>query len=361
MKKIVFLIAIIFLVSGCYDYRELNNLGIVAGVALDYKDDNYYVTLEIFNDKKESDSSANEKSYTVNGNGKNVAQAFANTNLKLDRQAYYAHLKIVIISEDIAKNHLEDITDYFIRDQAIRDEFYLLVAMDSEAKDVLDSSTKVYPLTTNRIVSMLENDKFNKNISNTVPFGNVVNKILTKGVDAILTTIYKTSNDNIKFGGLAIFKKFKMVDYLTNQESVTFNLLDSKAKNAEYTQYCNNSKNNFTVSIYDSASEITYKKEKIQVNLKLQGDITQNNCNYDLRNYKVEKKLEEEFAKTIKKQIENLITKTQESDSDILGFNSAYYKKEKKYFSDWRNLDYTVNIDLKINKKGLIFEVHHAN
>ena len=52
MKKIIILIVLIFLTSGCYDNIELNNLAIITGLGIDYKDDNFYLTYEILNDIK---------------------------------------------------------------------------------------------------------------------------------------------------------------------------------------------------------------------------------------------------------------------------------------------------------------------
>jgi len=41
MKKIKYLILLLPLLSGCYNYRELNELGITTAISIDYKDDNF--------------------------------------------------------------------------------------------------------------------------------------------------------------------------------------------------------------------------------------------------------------------------------------------------------------------------------
>ena len=48
MKKII-LILIIFLCSGCLDYKEINSLGIISGIAIEKKDNNYETTYEVVN------------------------------------------------------------------------------------------------------------------------------------------------------------------------------------------------------------------------------------------------------------------------------------------------------------------------
>ena len=46
MKKIILLIAI-FLLGGCYDYAEIDDLGIIVGLIIDYKDNKYEITSQI--------------------------------------------------------------------------------------------------------------------------------------------------------------------------------------------------------------------------------------------------------------------------------------------------------------------------
>ena len=68
MKKIIIPLILILSLSGCKDYIEINDLAILTGIVIDYKDDMYEVTAQlIVNDKdskievfKTSSSSINE-------------------------------------------------------------------------------------------------------------------------------------------------------------------------------------------------------------------------------------------------------------------------------------------------------------
>ena len=46
MKKII-LLFILLLLTGCKDYTEINDLGIISGMIIDYKDNKYEITTEI--------------------------------------------------------------------------------------------------------------------------------------------------------------------------------------------------------------------------------------------------------------------------------------------------------------------------
>ena len=46
MKKIFLMLFIPLLLSGCYDYNQLNDLAIISGIAIDYDKEEFKVTFE---------------------------------------------------------------------------------------------------------------------------------------------------------------------------------------------------------------------------------------------------------------------------------------------------------------------------
>ena len=56
MKKLLILLIIPFILSGCYDYNELNDLAIISGIGIDYENEEYIVTYEILSTKKEGET-----------------------------------------------------------------------------------------------------------------------------------------------------------------------------------------------------------------------------------------------------------------------------------------------------------------
>ena len=52
MKKILIIISVILLTSGCYNYQELNDYAIATGMAIDYEDEQYEVSMLISNSPK---------------------------------------------------------------------------------------------------------------------------------------------------------------------------------------------------------------------------------------------------------------------------------------------------------------------
>ena len=64
MKKIL-LLPLIFLMCGCWNYKELNNLAMTTGIAIDKIDNDYHVTLLISNSKKQTNDNDKPQASTA--------------------------------------------------------------------------------------------------------------------------------------------------------------------------------------------------------------------------------------------------------------------------------------------------------
>ena len=78
MKKIIILLIILLpLLTGCYNYRELNDLSIVTAMSIEKNNDLYKVTVQVVNPRKDTDASkGNQPSFiTYNKTSKSIQQA----------------------------------------------------------------------------------------------------------------------------------------------------------------------------------------------------------------------------------------------------------------------------------------------
>ena len=94
MKKILIIILTLLLCTGCFDYKEINDLAIINAIGVDYENDEYVITLEILNDQIDKDSSK-ITSYTKVGRGKNLTSAIENAADKLSKQLIFNHVKVL--------------------------------------------------------------------------------------------------------------------------------------------------------------------------------------------------------------------------------------------------------------------------
>jgi len=354
MKKLLILFSIIFLLTGCYDNIELDDLAIITGVGIDYKDDNFYLTYEILSDTK-TEQNTSLLSYTVSGSGNSISEAFINTNYKVSKKAYFAHLKVVVISEEIINGHFNEISDYILRDNNIRSEFKLVVSNGTTPKEILKNNSENHPVVSEVIVNLIDNEKYNNNLVIGETFKQIVAKLISNNYDIILNTI-SIQDKQIAINNSYIFKKYNYQSTLSKKDSALFNMLTKDISAMEFDKDYNNK--NVTISITSSNTNIDVTSNKIIINTTLEGKVLENDANLNLTKDDTYKKLNNDFGKLIKKDIKNFIKLLQNDKSDILGLQEIYYKKTRKNNKKlWETAEIEVKVNLKVNTKGFIFEV----
>ena len=136
MRKIIILLIPIFFLTGCYDYRELSDLAIITAVSIDKVDDNLEVTIQVVNPKKEQDTtSTNEPDFvTYTSYAKTVQEALRKVVNDSPAKLYASHMELLVISEEVAKNYLNEILDFFSRDPEPRSEINIFIAKKCQSQ-----------------------------------------------------------------------------------------------------------------------------------------------------------------------------------------------------------------------------------
>jgi spore germination protein KC len=361
MKKILILLFFIFISTGCYDYKELDNLAIISGIAIDYnqEENEYNITFEILNDDKIAENlESSNKTYYVNGSGKNITDAFNNTALEINKIPYYSHIKVMIVSEEILKNHSEDIIDYIIRNSYITNMFYMTVSKDYNASEIIQSTSTENRVISESIYKLIDNTDLGNSLSVKINFEDYVSTLVNPMQDVYLPTV--TLEDNkLKLQGIAIFDDNEIKNILNYNESQTLNVLFNENKNAYYEISCDNNENEI-IDVYKQKINYKITKNKAVLNINLMAKIEENQCNYDLKDTNTYKKLEKKFNNVLKDDILKLLNNLKQNNSDVLGINYMYFKNNNKTLN-FNNLEFEVNVTTSINKNGLIFEVKNDN
>ena len=356
MKKFILLLLIPLFLGGCYDYNGLNDLAIISGIAIDYEDDEFKVTFEVISTKKEGETSGSSNTYYVTSSGDNIVYAFTNAANKMDKVPYFEHVEMVVFSKNVAQEYLEDCIDYLIRTERLRNEFYAAIS-DTKAEELLSASSKNHPIVSNYLVQLLEFNNETYNAAYYIQFTKTVNSMLSEGEDAMLP-IFKANDDKIELTGLGVFKDFKLVETFNNEEASVINLLNNfNVESIHFNMTCDNNKT-IVIADYNSKVSIEPGKDKLNVKAAINARISEETCGYDLKDADTYKELENKFTKVIEKKMDNVLKKLQENKSNALNIGKSYYNKyREKDFYLWTKQDITYDIDLKINKKGLTFEV----
>lgn len=341
MKKIFILF--ILLLSGCSDYKELNNLAIVNTIGIDKKDNNYKLCIEVLNTDKE-----NGKNKIYYSTGKTINEAINKVNNKSPKIIYGGHLDKIIVSKDILNDKKIDLVDSFFRLTEVKDEFDFFVAKDNDACDIVKSLSK---LPNNSSSRLQKNSKENRSTSSYTNIDVFISNYLKTGIDPVISVLNIKDNE-VYIDNIAITKNGKVIKYLDTKESIGYNLIRNEIDKISIPisykdKYC-------TIKINKSTTKNKVIKNNnkyiIEININIEAYLTEYNFDLDLTKNNTITKLEEISKKEIDKYITSAIKL--DNDSNYLGFKRMIYErypKEKDYIYDIKK-----NIKVNIKRKGEI-------
>lgn len=358
MKKyILLLIALLFFITGCYDYTELNDMAIVSGISIDYESNAFHVAFEILNTVNKDDNPDAPKVYLTEGDGKSISEAFADASLEIAKIPYLAHLKTLVIGEEVAKDHTKEIIDFLIRDNHIRNIFYFVVAKDTSAFEIIKNTDTNNPIASTAIAELIDSALFTNNIAADLNYEKFVTNIIDPRKDTYATSV-KIENDIIKLGPLAIFKGYNMQIFLTEEESATFNIMNGDSKEIHIKVNCPNDENEFIAltTFNHPKSEIEIEGNTAKIKSEIETRIVENHCKMDFKKISTYESIQEKVKEKLKEDMKKVMEKSIYYDSDILKIKQLYYQKKKKDI-DFKNLQYEYDAKVVINRNGLIFEV----
>lgn len=381
MKKIWLLVPLLFTLTGCFNYRELNDLAIVSGVSVSKVDDKYKLTVEVLNPKNQQDISGTiEPDFIIyTAEDTSIQKIFRKMIKESPKKMYVAHMDIMIIDESVCKDDIKYILDFFSRDPEMRDEFYVLVG---KSDDVLNITTPLENISSNNILRSLEANSNYLGTTNLVTYNDFVDMFLNDNIEIALPSVYvvgnkkngedisnmeSTDNDASSIlSDIAVFKKNKLLGYLNETESIAYNFV---MDNINGTLIRNDYENKqFVINeVINSKSNVLVDVDKNKVKIEIKGKAAISEVNYDCDLYdsktikKIEKDLNNKIESLIKDNVNNIIKKY---DSDIFGFADMYYKKDPKKFKKMKDKwyeDYFKNIDIEVKSDVNIFEKGNLN
>ncbi|MEE0634359.1 MAG: Ger(x)C family spore germination protein [Bacilli bacterium] len=353
MKRIKFLILLLPLLSGCYNYRELNELGITTAVSIDYKDNNFYVIAEVINPIKQQDASSSNNSPFVNYNSSSssLQDAFRKVVLESPRQLYAAQLEIIVLSEEVVNNHLEEVLEYFARDPEARTEIKIIVAKTEDSTKAITLQTLLTSLSSSNIINSLDLQSKVLGMDYPVTLNELLNMYIDPYLEVVLPSMtlygnYEIGDEKenittsspkaiVKIDGSTITKDNKILGYLDLEESKILNLINGKLKETiikmnYYDGYIIFEPNRIKVS-----RELDIKNNIIKINISGYSKTKEIQSNIDLKDPKEVKKLNKTLNMELEKKITDTFNSIREKyGTDVFGFQELYYRTNYKYFKE---------------------------
>ncbi|WP_158589702.1 MULTISPECIES: Ger(x)C family spore germination protein [Clostridia] len=238
-------ISFLFL-SACWDRIEIEDRGFVVGSAIDLvekKDNNKYEIL-LTNQfvipaglgTPQQGGGAQQKAYkNITLSGESVFEIIREMATLSSEAPFFAHLKVVIISDKVAKEPelLPKVLDVFIRDHEMRRGIKVLITEEGvQAKDTLDILPDDQKVPALYIESLMESNYKSARALKPVPVGQLQELMLNNRSYA-LPEISIVNDKSLDYKNAAVIRAEEnlMVDSLSDKETIGLTLLTERDQN----------------------------------------------------------------------------------------------------------------------------------
>lgn len=396
LRSGMLLIALMLLLTGCWDQVQIEERGFVVGVAVDVPrskkaqqqaeqeapnkpegQQRFLVTNQFVipgglvaggqSSGGGGQNTANEAYLNLASEGDSLFEVSREFATRTSRTPFYQHLKIVIISEEVARSKfgLGNTVDVLLRDPDARRSTKVFVSK-GDAKNVLEVKPKTEKLPALYINSIGDNSDKNSRMLPDIRIGDVHEQLLNQFSFAIPRIV--AENQEVKMAGAAIFNADNhMVGFLGEEEteglnfltdSVRGGLLKAKLKEDLIILNIQGAKRSIVADVRDK------QHIKFTINIQCEGAIIESFDVMDLLNPKVQHKLQEAFAREIERMGQDTINKLHKQmavDAIQLGsfLKQYHYELWSQIKNDWekgqqlfKKSEITVKADVYIRNIG---------
>lgn len=376
MKKVILLIFLTFICTGCYNYKELNELGIVSAMGISKDGDLYNLDIQLLNVLDSEKSGLNKSPITViSGQGETIFEAARSMNRKTSKVFFLADVDYVFLDQSVLNDGLDEIMDFLIRDTRLSLNFLVVTSTENKSLDILSSISHFDTNSANNLYDAIMNSETRYGGINSLHVRELINNYYAKGKYTIFPNVYikdtskSSENDSLEDSKSEsyvevknmVFFKDKEVIELTDEETKGVNFLRNKIKNATLTIECDGGY--FTIETLESKMKLKSKLNIDQLNVKgsVGAEIVYYGCKDNLDNADVLKNISKKAEKEVESYITKAFNKSKKYNYDFLGLGNYIYKNNYKYFDfenkDWNKdglnkLNLKYNIDVSLYKQG---------
>ena len=376
MKKVILLIFLTFICTGCYNYKELNELGIVSAMGISKDGDLYNLDIQLLNVLDSEKSGLNKSPITViSGQGETIFEAARSMNKKTSKVFFLADVDYVFLDQSVLNDGLDEIIDFLIRDTRLSLNFLVVTSTENKSLDILSSISHFDTNSANNLYDAIMNSETRYGGINSLHVRELINNYYAKGKYTIFPNVYikdtrkSSENDSledsksesyVEVKNMVFFKDKEAIE-LTDEETKGVNFLRNKIKNATLTIECDGGY--FTIETLESKMKLKSKLNIDQLNVKgsVGAEIVYYGCKDNLDNAGVLKSISKKAEKEIESYITKAFNKSKKYNYDFLGLGNYIYKNNYNYFDfnnkDWNKeglnkLNLTYKIDVSLYKQG---------
>ncbi|MFZ5943182.1 MAG: Ger(x)C family spore germination protein [Bacillota bacterium] len=366
LRLVTILLILVFLSTGCWDVEEVNRRALPNVLFLDIgQTDKVQMGIDLHvpgtlqppvNTMEQQFEKNHGILYTE---GRGLLEAWSKLQTNVSRHVFFGQLRAIIISEQFAKQDLEDSLDFIGRIPFIPSDASMLVTKE-DIQSLVDLKNNSNFIPGNYIAQYFQSF-YKKSLAKPIYVWEVFARIDNKTADPYFPII-STNQGNYVISGLALFSETRMVGELNQQETYAFSILDGGSigyftvpledkKHLAFLQMRGKSK---IVPRYNGEDNIVF-----EIEIKAEGMVAEINPYQGQLTLKDKKKFDEAAANYIQQEVEKLLQKLTQLNTDPVGFGEKFRGKYPDLWekTDWEkvypNTKFIVKTKFNTRKTGL--------
>ena len=385
IKKLLIIILLLFVIiffSGCWGGSELSDISLVEAMGIDVGANNdikLTVLASIPTNPVISPAAQKSDMWIGTATGKSISEAMINLNATSSNSLIWFDNTLIVIGSDAAKTVLPELADFVSRDKGERFSTKILITQ-GKANEMLSIPSDLEPDLPDEIDGIITDNQDWSN-SYTPTMKDFLIEMYSDSEDGMLgeigikmtpdntfsTTRQETDQQNWlnkEFGsavveGCSIIKRGAFVGFLDEAQTRACLIIMGKANGSQITITPDNNK--LVMNLWREKPQIKPvligNKIDIDINLEVDGILTETTEKSDLMEINNIDKIEKLFENELKDEMVAAVTKLQKDyKSDALGFGDFI---KDKYPKQWKQIEpywsrYYQNMKINYNVKVII-------
>lgn len=377
MNRLFLLCFSVIILASC-GRTELNELVIVSGLGVDVSDQGMMMHFQVINPGGTGASQSGTPSggtggpvYTYSIEGESVSDIMQKAKNLISRKLYFSHVSSIVVGEKFAREEgIMRISDYLERYYQFRNNVPFFIAKDTTAEKIFSVFTPTQKLPAVSLKDRVEHTNSSMGYRDGILFKDILNAIISKRRDPVIFGVATAASEEsssteelssmkanrkiFSISGLALFKKDKLVDWLSLEESRSFGMMKGLVKGpTAYTLSCPHSKNgSIVVSANHIKGNFEYVKHSsppvFKTDVKIKASVQEVTCHFVLNESKSIQHIQHLAEKAVTKELKEVFQKAKEANTDVLGLQDLIYKSdpdaEKKWKPDWEEVYQTAEL-----------------
>lgn len=338
-------LVMLFLLSGCWDYVEIDQQISVSGIGFDIgkMGKRFHVCVEVVTVSPEGRNSLEVNLLETDAD--TIREAMQDLETMASKKIYFGHCRMMVIGCDLAKYGISELLDIPGRSYELRTTMGVVLSSNCTAKEIFQTKGIASPIIAYKIHDLIENSEHLIGTMSVKKEFEVYNEIKREGLCPIIPALeicQQSDKDVVKLCGGGVFEGDRLVAFLNDLQLKNLSLMRNEIKRASLTISEMDAPNKqMSLNIYKNTTQTALSFDGDEISavyvIKSTIQIAEVQKKTDYSKPEEIEKLKGHIQRAIEKDM-NLLVQTAQDDlkRDIFGIGDMLYREYPKQWTQYR-------------------------